>query len=128
MPAWNDYKNMARERGALALELYVVQSNPIASPEKLQEVLPRHLAYQKEIEAEGKLFLAGPVSDLTGEQMQGNGLMVYRASSFEDAKKIADNDPMHKEGAREYILKKWLVNEGSPSFTTALSGQTVILS
>ncbi len=128
MPAWDEYKKIARERGALAFELYVVDTKPVKDPSELQATLPDHLAYQKELEAAGKLFMAGPVSDDTGEQMFGSGLMIYRASSMDEAKALADGDPMHAKGVREYTLRKWLVNEGSPSFSTALSDKRIILS
>ena len=128
MPTWEEYKTTARERGALALELYVVDTTPVKGPPELQATLPDHLAYQKELEVAGKLFLAGPVSDATGEQMMGSGHIVYRASSMEEAKALADGDPMHANGVREYTLRKWLVNEGSPSFSTALSDKRVTLS
>ncbi len=127
MPAWDEYKTTAKERGALAFELYVVESTPAVEPSVLQEVLPEHLAYQKTMEAEGKLFLAGPLSDDTGKQMQGNGLIIYRASSMEEALGFAQNDPMHAKGARSFTLRKWLVNEGSPSFAMQLSEQKIIL-
>ena len=128
MPAWDEYKSSARERGALALELYAVESTPDVEPAKLQAVLPDHLAYQKKMEAEGKLFLAGPLSDGTGTQMQGTGLIIYRASSMEEARDIAQNDPMHAQGARTFTLRKWMVNEGSPRISASLSGQTVTFS
>ena len=128
MPSWEEYKSTAKERGALALELFVVESTPAVAPAELQVVLPDHLAYQKEMEAEGKLFLAGPMSDDTGTQMQGRGLIIYRASSMEEAREIAENDPMHAKGARTFTLRKWLVNEGSPRFATSLSGQKVVFS
>ena len=128
MPSWEEYKSTAKERGALALELFVVESTPAVAPAELQTVLPDHLAYQKEMEAEGKLFLAGPISDDTGTQMQGRGLIIYRASSMEEAREIAENDPMHAKGARTFTLRKWLVNEGSPRFATSLSGQKVVFS
>jgi len=127
MPLWNDYKETARSRGALAFELFVVESTPNAPPEQMLETLPRHLAYQKEMEAQGALFLAGPLSDEAGEQMTGGGLIIYRAQTMEEARGYADNDPMHAEGRRTYVLRKWLVNEGSPSFSTALSDQKVTL-
>ena len=128
MPGWEDYKNTARQRGVLAFELYLVETTLVKDPAELQAVLPDHFSYQKKIEAEGKLFLAGPISDPTGEKIMGNGLVIYRASSMDEATVIADSDPMHSTGVREYTLRKWLVNEGSPSFSTALSDKKVILS
>ena len=127
MPLWNEYKEIARERGSLAFELFVVESTPAVDPDRLKETLPKHLAYQKEMEDAGKLFLAGPLSDDTGEQMVGAGLIIYRAESMDAAREIASNDPMHAEGCRTFTLRKWLVNEGSPSFETRLADKKVIL-
>ena len=121
MPAWNDYKKAAKERGSLALELFVVESTPAKAPEDVQANLPAHLEYQKSQETAGALAFAGPLSDLTGELMQGTGMIVYRAESMEAARAIADGDPMHSSGARTYVLRKWLINEGSFSLNVGLS-------
>lgn len=121
MVAWNDYKATARERGALALELYVVESTPAGDPEAVKTTLPEHLAYQRRLEERGVLVLAGPMSDATGEEMQGTGLIVYRAASMDEARALAEGDPMHRAGARVFGLRKWLVNEGSLTIKVGLS-------
>ena len=121
MPAWNDYKKAAKERGSLALELFVVESTPAKAPEDVQANLPAHLEYQQSLEVAGTLAFAGPLSDLTGELMQGTGMIVYRAESMAAARNIADGDPMHASGARTYVLRKWLINEGSLSLNVGLS-------
>ena len=82
MVAWTDYKEAAKNRGSLALELYVVTSTPAGSAEAVKDNLQSHLAYQQEQEALGKLAFAGPLSDLSGEQMEGMGMIVYRAESL----------------------------------------------
>lgn len=125
MPKWSEYKAISKERGSLALELYIVETTPKVAPDEMKKILPAHLAYQAEMEKAGKLFLAGPVSDATGEEMQGTGMIVYRAASLEEAKSIADNDPMHKEGARSYNLRRWLINEGSMNLSVGLSTKTI---
>lgn len=127
MPKWEDYKAQARSRGALALELYVAHTVPTGDPEAVKAALPAHLAYQAELETAGALVFAGPLSDETGEEMQGMGQIIYRAASFEAARALADNDPMHQCGARRYELRKWLVNEGSLTITLGLSRQSVTL-
>ena len=124
MPAWSEYKKAAQERGSLACEMYAIISTPVA-PEKLQENLPAHLAYQAEQEQKGVLVMAGPLSDLTGEQMEGIGMIIYRAESLEAATAIADGDPMHLSGTREYTIRRWLVNEGSFQLDIKLSAQSV---
>ena len=127
MPAWDEYKSAANERGSLAYEVFVAQSTPVKSPEDLKAVLPDHLAYLGSLEANGSLMFAGPLSDETGTQMQGMGMLVFRASSFEAAHDLAKADPMHSTGARSYTLRKWMINEGSFSVNVALNGQTVSL-
>ena len=121
MVAWNDYKRTAKERGALALELYAVESTPQKAPEDVKNSLPGHLAYQRDLEARGVLVLAGPLSDDAGETMVGAGLIIYRATSMEEARSLTENDPMHSSGARAFRLRKWLVNEGSLSLNVGLS-------
>ncbi len=128
MPSWSQYREIAGSRGALAFELYVVESTLSNISQDVQAVLPQHLAYQREMEESGKLVLAGPLSDSTGEEMSGGGLIIYRATSMEAARAIADNDPMHRTGSRTYTLRKWLVNEGSISLTVGLSAQKIALS
>ena len=127
MVAWTDYKEAAVERGSLALELYVVLSEPAGAPDEVKRVLPEHLAYQAEQEGLGTLAFAGPLSDETGEAMNGTGLIVYRAGSLDAARALADADPMHAQGARTYRIRRWLVNEGSLTLQVKLSAQRVTL-
>ncbi|MEO1780012.1 MAG: YciI family protein [Pseudomonadota bacterium] len=121
MVAWAEYKAAAKDRGALALELYVAMSTPAKAPEDVKAALPDHLAYQATLERAGKLAFAGPMSDETGEHMQGMGLIIYRADSLAAARALADDDPMHKAGARSYTLRRWMINEGSLTLSVGLS-------
>lgn len=128
MVAWTEYKDGAKSRGALALELYAVVSTPAKPPEDLKAHLPDHLAYQAKLESEGALALAGPMSDESGENMQGQGLIIYRAESLEAARALAENDPMHKSGGRSFTLRRWMINEGSLNLSVGLSTHKVSLS
>ena len=127
MPGWEDYKSEAKNRGSLAMELFVVSTKPVKSPEELRAVLPAHLAYQKQLEDLGVLVMAGPVSDPTGKLMQGEGMIIYRATSLEEATAITAADPMHAEGIREFSIRKWLVNEGRFDVSLRLSSQSLAL-
>ena len=127
MPKWTEYKAIARERGALALELYACVSEPAGTPEAVRDALAQHLAYQGDLEKAGKLAMAGPMSDLSGDMMEGVGLIIYRASSLADAMALANADPMHKSGARRFTLRRWLVNEGNLTVTVGLSTGTTAL-
>ncbi|MEM7752486.1 MAG: YciI family protein [Pseudomonadota bacterium] len=121
MVAWTEYKAIAKERGALALELFVAVSTPQKAPDDVKSVLPEHLAYIQSLEVSGQLMMAGPLSDDTGEEMQGAGMLVLRAASMDEAHALAANDPMHSTGARAYTLRRWLVNEGSVRVSVGLS-------
>ena len=127
MPSWNEYKTIAKERGALAFELYVSHSTPVVPLDEIKPILPEHFAYQAELEAQGKLAFAGPLSDETGELMEGMGLVIYRAASLEEARSLAENDPVHKAGKRQFVLRRWMINEGSISLNVKLSEQNVAL-
>lgn len=127
MVAWKEYKAEAQQRGALALELFVARSTPAQSSEDIRAVLPEHLAYQAKLERAGQLAFAGPLSDESGAEMQGVGLIVYRADGLEAARALADADPMHQSGARTYEMRRWLINEGSFTLSVGLStGGTVL--
>lgn len=127
MVAWSDYKAEAKSRGALALELYVAVSTPAKEPQDVKASLPEHLAYQAELERAGSLAFAGPMSDETGAHMQGMGLIIYRADSLEAAGVLAANDPMHKSGARNFTLRRWMINEGSLTLSVGLSTQSTMM-
>ena len=127
MGAWADYKAEAKSRGALALELYVVLSTPAKEPQDVKVALPDHLAYQAELERVGSLAFAGPMSDESGAHMQGMGMIVYRAESLSAARALADGDPMHQSGARSYVLRRWMINEGSLNLSVGLSTKEVTL-
>jgi len=125
MPKWDDYKKAAKERGSLALELYAVISTKASEDADIPSVLPDHLAYQAQQEAAGRLAFAGPLSDLSGEEMVGDGLIIYRCASMDEARRIAEADPMHEKGIRTFVLRKWMINEGSLTLNVGLSGQRV---
>lgn len=127
MVAWADYKADAKARGALALELYAAHSTPAKEPADVKAALPDHLAYQAQLERADQLAFAGPMSDETGDHMQGMGLIIYRADSLDAARALAEADPMHKSGARSFVLRRWMINEGSVTVSAKLStGDTTL--
>lgn len=115
-----------RAAGFLNLELYVYETRLAGSPELMLSQLGPHLDYQVQLQEDGILFGAGPMQE-EGEALgpPKAGMIIVRASSFEEAKAIADADPMHSSGARTYTLRKWTLNEGSLDLTVKFSGQSV---
>lgn len=127
MPKWNDYLAHARARGSLACEVYCVVSTPGDDADLRQRTLPEHLSYLGTLEERGALAFAGPLSDETGDEMLGAGMLILRADNMDEARALADGDPMHTTGARTYTLRKWMINEGSLSISVQLSKQTAKL-
>ncbi|MEM7777699.1 MAG: YciI family protein [Pseudomonadota bacterium] len=125
--AWSDYKEHARSKGVMGRELFMIHSVPVASADDLQATLPDHLAYQKKLEAEGVLFAAGPLADEAGQVWSMEGLIILRAESLDDARRIAAADPMHQSGKKTFTVRPWLVNEGRIQVDISLSSKSVRL-
>ncbi|MDG2032386.1 MAG: YciI family protein [Rhodospirillales bacterium] len=96
---------------ALGLVHYAVMSEFTGKEGDRTAVRDEHLAYQGQLEAEGRLFCAGPLLKESGD-MAGIGLIIYKAASLDEAREIADNDPFHKSGLRAYKIWPWKINEG----------------
>ncbi|MGF7058984.1 YciI family protein [Brassicibacter mesophilus] len=73
-------------------------------PQKDSEILDIHKAYLQKYIDEGKIFAKGPFTDHSG------GLVVYKAESYEEAKKMAENDPAVLQKSRKLTLKEWRSN------------------
>jgi uncharacterized protein len=74
---------------------------PIIDQEKNTKVRPAHLDYINDLYKQGKCFMAGPFTDKQG------GLVIYKADSLEEARKLAEADPVVVEGARTLELREW---------------------
>ena len=127
MSSFDDYKEMAKERGSLAFETYLVLSKPLVGPEEFSRYLPDHLAYIQAQERAGHLVMAGPLSDETGADMSGIGMQIWRAENYAEALSFASADPMHIAGVKEFELRRWLINEGNLQLNVGLSSGTISL-
>ena len=103
---------LAASGGMLKKQFYVVFSTPANGIAPVMENLAAHLAHQCEIERRGILLAAGPNWNDDEQFWDGDGMFVIRANSLARAKEIAASDPMHKAGARTFMVRPWLVNEG----------------
>jgi len=74
---------------------------PMRDLEKSQELRPAHTQFLDKMEIEGKIFARGRFADGAG------GLIVYKAESFDEAKKVAESDPYVRSGARSLELHEW---------------------
>ena len=114
----------------LQKELYVISTTraPGVSLEEMREVVPQHLAFQLDLEARGIMFGAGPLFPPDSDHWQGEGMVIIRANSLEEAKAIAAEDPMHTAGKRKYTVREWMMNEGTITLRVSYSdGKSTVI-
>ena len=118
---WQEHIDRVTAKGLLAKRLYVILTTPVAGLDAVQQHLGPHLAYQKDLEARGITFAAGPLADDSETDWSGEGMIIVRAASLAEAQAIAAADPMHSAGARSFRVRPWLLNEGSYTVTVRYS-------
>ena len=79
----------------------------------IMENIEAHLEFQVSLEEKGIMFGAGPFWENNESDWKGEGMVIIRANSLSEAKKIAASDPMHSSGARSFTVRPWLLNEGT---------------
>lgn len=99
--------------GCLQKQMYVYFTRPANGMGPVMENLEEHLKFQVELERKGVMFGAGPFWTDDEERWEGEGMVIIRAGSLAEARRIAESDPMHASGAREFTIRPWLLNEGS---------------
>ena len=99
--------------GMLQKQLYVVFTTPTNGLGPVMENVGPHLEFQIELEEKGIMFGAGPFWTDDEKSWEGDGMVIIRAGSLDEARKIAESDPMHKSGARSFTVRPWLLNEGT---------------
>ena len=112
-PTAKEITDICKSHGFLAKQLYAIFTTPANGLGPVMEVLQRHLAYQVSLTERGIMFAAGPHWTDDEQLWGGDGMVVVRAASREEAEKIAQEDPMHSSGARQYRIRPWLINEGT---------------
>jgi len=117
-----DVKEASREM--LQKQLYAIVTSPANGIGPILEGLGEHLAFQVQLEADGILYAAGPMWTDDEDAWEGDGLVVIRAASRQEAIAIAERDPMHKSGARTFKVRPWMINEGSVTLRLDNSSQT----
>jgi uncharacterized protein len=110
---WQELIAWSQEHNLLAKRLYLVLSEPTQGLGPVLDNLDDHVAYQTRLENEGVMFAAGPLSNDDETEWLGDGVFVYRAESHTEAIAVAEADPMHSRGARSFVIRPWLLNEGT---------------
>lgn len=107
----------------LGKKLWVIMTKRVVSLEEVQKHTKAHLLHQIKLEKDGIMYGAGPAV-APGASEASFGLIVIRAKDEAEARRIADSDPMHKEGVRKYELYQWTMNEGRLNISIDFSDQT----
>ncbi|MNI93028.1 YciI-like protein [compost metagenome] len=66
-----------------------------------EELIRAHVQHLKQLDREGKLVLCGPFTNYRG------GMVIIKASSYEEAQKIAESDPYIIADVETYELRIW---------------------
>ena len=110
-------------KGMLQRQLYAIFTKPTNGMGPVFEVIEKHLEFQVQLEKDGIMYAAGPMWTDDEEHWEGEGMVIVRAASRDEAIKIAETDPMHTSGARSFHVRPWLINEGSITITLDNSTQ-----
>lgn len=108
----------------LQKQLYAILTVPTAGVGPILERLEEHLAFQVSLERDGILYAAGPMWTDDEKTWTGDGMVVVRAGSREEAVALAERDPMHASGARTFTVRPWMINEGTVTIRLDSSSQT----
>jgi uncharacterized protein YciI len=80
---------------------YLLLATGVPGKAPTGDVLTEHGSHLARLDQEGKLALAGPFLDRFG------GAIVLRAANADEAKRIAEQDPMVRGGFETYELIPW---------------------
>ncbi len=98
----------------LGRDYWLIRSQPrdAATTEAIERVAGEHVAWLLNLEADGVVFLSGPLTSGPGVR-PGSGITVLRAGSADEAAQIAAADPFVTQGLRTFEVFGWRVNEGA---------------
>ncbi len=80
---------------------YVILLSHIPGKEMTEPLVRAHGQHLKNLDLKNQLELCGPFKDY------GGGMVIVRASSYEEAKSIAESDPFVKEEVETYEVRTW---------------------
>lgn len=109
----------------LGRDYWLIWSVPTAGTdaEAIGEHVDKHVAWLLGLEAEGVLFLSGPLLSGPGTG-PGSGVTVIRAEDQDAARAIAAADPFVQAGLRTFTVHRWRLNEGHVAVTVSLGAGT----
>jgi len=109
-------QDYGRERttGFLLKDYYVVFAEPRTKSgdkplphldeKEHKRIFDEHIAHQLRLEESGQLFAAGPLLDESGKRI--GGLIILRANSFDEARKILTRIPYRSTGLWDHTIHR----------------------
>ena len=113
--------------GFIAKRLFLVFLLPTEKVGDRDRARLDHFKFVKRLEAEGRLFAAGPYVDEQTGKPTGEGLFIVRGESSDEVARIVSEDPFYTGGFRTFRIQPWMMNEGSLTVRLSLSERRVEL-
>ena len=83
--------------------------------------IPDHLRHLVAMEKSGVLLASGPF--LESGQVGLRAMMIIRAKDLAEARRIAEEETLHKLGLRRFTIEEWQLNQGRISVQIDFSDQ-----
>ncbi|MFD7001023.1 YciI family protein [Streptomyces mirabilis] len=112
VPTSDDLVALSQRHHLLCMPMFVMSTFPTdVGMAAVMEAVQEHLDYWAKLEEESVMFAGGPMlSEVGSDPWSGHGMIIFTAQSLAAAHAIAEADPMHASGARQYELRPWLLN------------------
>jgi uncharacterized protein YciI len=91
--------------------LRAAPNRPALTDAEIDAIQERHVAYQQQLRAEGKITAAGPFSEQPDESWRG--LTMY-TTSLEEARALAADDPAVRAGRLVVDVFRWWTPKSGP--------------
>ena len=104
--------------GRREAKYHLIFLNAVPGKPLSPEVVGRHAAHLAELDDVGKLVLAGPIPERPG------GLIVLRVASLDEAKAIAEEDPMVRGAYYTYDLGTWFQSNRENDYRPNIQPET----
>jgi len=85
--------------------IHKTEKRATVTMEHVMSVLEQHTAYFQDLGKQGKCLFAGPFVDQTTEL--GGGIYSFICETETEARNLADNDPLVKDGLYSYKMCEW---------------------
>jgi hypothetical protein len=100
---------------------FVSLSEPVAPPDEILPHIPDHLRHLVAMEKSGVLLASGPF--IEAGQVGLRSMMIIRAKGLAEARRIVEEEPLHKLGLRRFTIEEWQLNQGRISVQIDFSDQ-----